>query len=283
MKLPPPISSPAAPGCPNLDQTGARACNGAGGGVGGVLTHLDLFSGIGGFALAAEEVGFETIGFCELADYPAKVLKRHWPSVPNHGDIRKVKGIKADLVTGGFPCQPFTTLGQRRGKNDDRWLWPEMCRVIAEAEPAWIVGENVAGFIHVGLETVLSDLVGLGFEAWPVVIPACAIGAHHRRDRVWILAWNPDRAAVIAGKTLSDKNADAIRGARRPSMPVLHRAADGLPRKLDRLHGLGNAIVPQIAREILGGIAATFPVGRAAGAGVWGQRADSEPRNSDNA
>ncbi len=252
--------------------TGPESGIGAGGGVGGVLTHLDLFSGIGGFALAAEEIGFRTIGFCELAEYPAKVLKHHWPSVPNHGDIRNIKGIKADLVTGGFPCQPFTTLGQRRGKADDRWLWPEMCRVIADAEPAWIVGENVAGFIQVGLETVLSDLAGLGFEAWPVVIPACAIGAHHRRDRVWILAWNPDRAAVVAGKTLSDIDADSIRGARRPTMPVLHRAANGIPAKLDRLHGLGNAIVPQVAREILSALASTFLVGRAASPlqiGAW--------------
>lgn len=97
-------------------------------------THLDLFSGIGGFALAAERTGWQTVGFCEVDEYASRILKRHWPSVPNYGDIRNIRGVRADLVTGGFPCQPFSTAGQRRGASDDRALWPEMCRVIEEAK-----------------------------------------------------------------------------------------------------------------------------------------------------
>ena len=151
-------------------------------------THLDLFSGIGGFALAAQRTGWQTIGFSEIEPYACKILKRHWPDVPNYGDIRNIRGVRADLITGGFPCQPYSLSGKRAGASDDRALWPEMCRVIDEAKPSWVLGENVAGLVTMELDRVLSDLEAIGYSAWPIVVPACAVDARHRRDRVWIVA-----------------------------------------------------------------------------------------------
>lgn len=153
-------------------------------------THLDLFSGIGGFALAAQWTGWQTIAFSEIEPYACKVLKRHWPDVPNLGDIRNVRGVRADLVTGGFPCQPYSLAGKRRGASDDRALWPEMLRVIDEARPAWVLGENVPGIINLELDRVLDDLERIGYAAWPLGIPACAVDARHRRERVWIVAYS---------------------------------------------------------------------------------------------
>jgi len=163
-------------------------------------THLDLFSGIGGFALAAQAAGYSTIGFSEIEPYACKILKRHWPDVPNHGDIRNIRNVRADLITGGFPCQPFSLAGKRLGAADDRHLWPEMCRVIGEARPTWVLGENVPGIIGLELDGVLSDLEGLGYAAWPLVIPAVACDARHRRDRLWVVAhsqclWRREPAA----------------------------------------------------------------------------------------
>lgn len=150
-------------------------------------THLDLFSGIGGFALAAQWNGLTTVGFSEIEPYACKILKRHWPDVPNFGDVRFMDGQPCDLLTGGFPCQPFSCAGKRAGKADDRHLWPHMLRVIAASRPTWVLGENVPGIIRMELDQVLSDLEGLGYATWPVVIPACAVDAPHRRKRVWIV------------------------------------------------------------------------------------------------
>jgi len=154
-------------------------------------THLDLFSGIGGFALAAKWNGYRTVGFCDNEPYAQAVLKKHWPEVPCHKDIREVRGdlyAGVTLLTGGFPCQPFSVAGKQRGKDDNRYLWPEMLRVIREARPAWIIGENVAGIVNLALDTVCADLEAEGYEVEPVIIPACAVDAPHRRDRVWIVA-----------------------------------------------------------------------------------------------
>jgi DNA (cytosine-5)-methyltransferase 1 len=157
------------------------------------LTHLDLFSGIGGFALAAKWNGFRTLAFCDCEPYAQAVLRKHWPDVHVHGDIRQVRGdlyAGVTLLTGGFPCQPFSVAGKQRGKDDNRYLWPEMCRVIREARPAWIIGENVAGIVNLALDTVCADLEAEGYEVEPIIIPACAVDAPHRRDRVWIIARN---------------------------------------------------------------------------------------------
>lgn len=155
-------------------------------------THLDLFSGIGGFALAAGWAGFTTVQFCEIDPFCQKVLKKHWPEVPIHDDIRTltadVVGQPIDLLTGGFPCQPFSVAGKQLGAADDRHLWPEMARVIDECRPRWILGENTPGIIGMELDNCLADLESIGYEAWPVVIPACGVGAWHQRQRVWIVA-----------------------------------------------------------------------------------------------
>jgi DNA (cytosine-5)-methyltransferase 1 len=154
------------------------------------LRVLDLFSGIGGFSLGLERTGgFETVAFCEVEEFPRAVLAKHWPDVPCFPDVRKLKGADidgpVDVICGGYPCQPFSTAGRRRGAEDDRHLWPEFNRLVAELRPTWVIGENVAGHISMGLDSVLSDLEGQGYACRTFVIPACAVDAPHRRDRVW--------------------------------------------------------------------------------------------------
>jgi DNA (cytosine-5)-methyltransferase 1 len=156
------------------------------------LRVLDLFSGIGGFSLGLERTGgFETVAFCEIEEYPRRVLAKHWPGTPIHLDVRKLTGADigpVDVICGGYPCQPFSTAGKRQGADDDRHLWPEFMRLVAELRPAWVIGENVAGHISMGLDDVLADLEAENYAARPFVIPACAVGASHRRDRVWTVA-----------------------------------------------------------------------------------------------
>ena len=156
------------------------------------FTVLDLFSGIGGFSLGLERAGMQTVAFCESDKFCQKVLAKHWPDIPIHENIEELDGRQyrgtVDLVCGGFPCQPFSVAGQQRGAEDDRALWPEMLRVIREVEPAWVIGENVSGIINMELDNVLSDLENSGYSCQTFVIPACAVDAPHRRDRVWIIA-----------------------------------------------------------------------------------------------
>lgn len=165
------------------------------------LTHLSLFSGIGGLDLAAEMAGMVTVGQCEWADYPTRVLERHWPDVPRWRDIHTLTGDDfyertglrtVDVVSGGFPCQPFSVAGKRRGAEDDRYLWPEMLRVISELRPTWVVGENVAGIVNMALDQVLSDLENIGYACQAFIIPACAVDAPHRRDRCAIVGRKTD-------------------------------------------------------------------------------------------
>lgn len=157
------------------------------------MNVLDLFSGIGGFSLGLERTGgFRTVAFCEINPFCRKVLKKHWPDVPIFDDIKKLNGEDInetiDVICGGFPCQPFSVAGDRHGATDDRFLWPEMLRIIKEIRPSWVVGENVNGFVSMELDTALADLEGENYEVQPFVIPACAVDAPHRRDRCFIIA-----------------------------------------------------------------------------------------------
>jgi len=342
------------------------------------LTHIDLFSGIGGFTLAAEWAGFKTVVFCEKEKFCQKVLKKRFGTIAytNNGgcsqnirktlsrgkdktipdsklssrnsggsgifrpflipEIRDFDGTKyrgTTLLTGGFPCQPFSVAGQRRGKEDDRYLWPEMLRVISEAKPRWILAENVPGIFRMALDTVLADLEGEGYTTGTFIIPACGLNAPHRRNRVWIVAHNKNvglQGMRSEGKQKSEthgkkgvfigENSDApdsqcerpisgkpqeqsrykerifeghnshapdtegrlVRGIRNTSKKKgtqdsnelsgdsyrllwqenwyevatrFCRVDDGIPDRVHRLKALGNAIVPQIAYQILKNIA----------------------------
>lgn len=234
-----------------------------------LVRHLDLFSGIGGFALAAKWVGgIETVAFCERDEWAWSVLRKNFPGVPIHPDVKTLNGDeygRIDLITGGYPCQPFSVAGKQRGKNDDRHLWPEVRRIVERARPRWLLCENVAGHIELGLDEVLSELESIGYSGRATVIPACAVDARHRRDRVWIVAnANGERGyrlcerslmecakpshQVQSGNRWASEDWGHCRGAATPETP---RVADGLPGSVDRNRGLGNAIVPQVAAEIL--------------------------------
>jgi DNA (cytosine-5)-methyltransferase 1 len=161
------------------------------------LKLLDLFSGIGGFSLGLESTGyFETIAFVEKDKFCQQVLKKNFKDIPIESEVRDVKGERyaADIITGGFPCQPFSVAGKRRGTDDDRYLWDETIRIIRECKPRWFIGENVEGIINIQdglvLRQVQDDLEKEGFEVQCLVIPASGIGAWHQRKRVWILAYS---------------------------------------------------------------------------------------------
>jgi len=162
---------------------------------------LDLFSGIGGFSYAAEKLigGYETVAFCEMDDFCQKVLKKHWPQVPIFDDVRTIDATRLgdiDICTFGFPCQPVSQAGVQKGESDDRWLWDEIIRILQVSKPKYIIAENVKGLISIEdgllIEKCLSDLEAEGYEVQPIIIPACAKNAPHRRDRVWIIGQNVD-------------------------------------------------------------------------------------------
>lgn len=160
------------------------------------MNHASLFSGIGGFDLAAEWMNWENVFSCEFAEFPQSVLKYYFTTTEHYGDIKQLNGTKyrgkIDVLTGGFPCQPFSAAGKRKGTEDNRFLWPEMLRVIREVQPTWVVAENVRGIVSIdrGLvfERVHTELEANGYEVQTFCIPACAVDAPHKRDRVWFIA-----------------------------------------------------------------------------------------------
>ena len=250
------------------------------------MKHASLFSGIGGFDLAAYWMGWENVFQVEIDSFCRKVLAKNFPNTIRHEDIKEFNGQQyrgtIDVLSGGFPCQPFSVAGKRAGKEDDRYLWEEMLRVIREVQPTFVVGENVPGIIGMALDHVLADLENQGYTTETFIVPACAKNAWHRRDRVWLVAYSNSIGSIESGKELKseqfnknepergiftntndtrcEKQRDAITARTElfapqcsswwQAEPSVGRVVDGLPNRVDRLKGLGNAIVPQIALEI---------------------------------
>lgn len=228
---------------------------------------LDLFSGIGGFSLGLERAGMETVAFCEIEEYPRKVLAKHWPNVPIYNDVRELTGerLKRDGITnidvlcGGWPCQPFSHAGKKAGERDPRYLWPEVVRLLREVAPRWFIGENVDGFIGLSLANTLFNLEVEGYISESFVIPACAAGLNQRRDRVWIIAYRESIHDISYMER--DASISKFRGITRdqgvfpPSWPAdkhsMAGESHGIPYWMDRVRGLGGAVVPQIP-EIIG-------------------------------
>jgi DNA (cytosine-5)-methyltransferase 1 len=160
------------------------------------MNHGSLFSGVGGFDLPSEWMGWQNVFHCEWNDFGQKVLKYYWPNAISYGDITKtdftIHRGNIDILTGGFPCQPFSMAGKRKGTEDDRHLWPEMLRAIREIQPKWVVGENVFGLINwdggLVFDQVQADLEAEGYEVQPYVLPACGVNAPHKRERIWFVA-----------------------------------------------------------------------------------------------
>lgn len=234
------------------------------------MNVLDLFSGIGGFSLGLERAGMKTVAFCEIEKYPQSVLRKHWPGVPIFDDIRKLHATDLpetiDVICGGVPCQPVSVAGKRQGQKDNRWLWPEMYRLIQECNPRWVAFENVPGIINMGLDQVLSDLESAGYKTATFIIPACTINAPHRRDRVWVVAHgegdvsdtNRERFQECDMPPVTDKQGFFARTDFKRltttewiTQPGICARNDGVSGRVARLKALGNSVVPQIV-EIIG-------------------------------
>lgn len=221
-----------------------------------------MFSGIGGFALACEWAGIETAAFCEIDPYCQAVLRKHWPSVPIYPDVRRLRPQDVgpvDLICGGFPCQPYSAAGKRRGKEDDRDLWPAMLGCVRDFRPTWVCAENVAGFAGMGLDSCLADLEVSGYAADAYLVPALAVGADHHRLRLFIVAhsesnglereWTNSDAPPPQRMDHERLHARSWRAI--TDQPRLARVANGIPRRMDRLRAIGNAVVPQQVYPIL--------------------------------
>jgi len=276
-----------------------------------MLRHVDLCSGIGGFSLGFEWAGLsQPILFCDTEEWCRKILNKHWPDVPIANDVKELANDPTqipdcDILTAGYPCQPFSLAGERKGTEDDRHIWPYIRQIVASKRPTWCVFENVYGHISMGLDQVLADLEAEGYATRTFIVPACGVNAPHRRDRVWIVGHTTDNGCIgrgetdgREGQTHQPQQQPSVRGEPiRPSEDVAHtvsnrseaglprqvageegvseepfdsrdrqrgwsaencwatepdvgRVAHGIPRRVDRLKGLGNAIVPQIAMQI---------------------------------
>lgn len=206
------------------------------------MNHGSLFSGIGGFDLASEWMGWDNKFNCEWEDFPRKILKHYWPEAVSYGDIKETDFTiwrdRIDILTGGFPCQPYSSAGKRLGKEDDRHLWPEMLRAIREIKPRWVIGENVRGLVNwndgLVFEEVHSELEAEGYKVQSFLLPACGVGAPHRRDRIWFVAYSDgaikrdrqrkntqekrevrrDEKSDVSGELSSDGNASDSSGER---------------------------------------------------------------------
>ena len=248
-----------------------------------MMTVGSLFSGIGGFDLGLERAGMRIEWQVENNEFCREVLKKHWPKVPCHYDIRQIdwRDIpRVELICGGFPCQPFSLAGKRRGASDDRYLWPEVVRCLDALRPTWFLGENVPGIINLALDQVCADLESLGYTVWPVCVPACAVDAPHQRQRVWIIGHadkssqsdvsvNAEVAELQGTHANPDRNGqqggikpngiwEEARTEQTEISPCQWTKWDGLPssrvcrvdarlpQQMDRLRGLGNAVVPQV-------------------------------------
>lgn len=248
-----------------------------------MLTVGSLFAGIGGIELGLERTkGFGVVWQVEIDPYASRVLAKHWPDVARFRDVRDCGSrnlARVDLICAGFPCQPVSSAGRRRGKEDERWLWPEAARIVRELRPRYVLLENVAGLLRRGMGDVLGDLAACGYDAEWQSLPAAAFGAPHIRERVFILAYptgssagrlpfGTDAAQPLPAECSEDVAYPDERGCRTPKAPVLTgwnsaeyggwwdieppvgRLAARIPNRVDRLRCLGNAVVPQIAEYI---------------------------------
>ena len=247
------------------------------------MKHGSLFSGIGGFDLAAEWCGWENVFHCEWNPFGQKVLKHHFPKSISYNDITKtdftIHRGDIDILSGGFPCQPYSSAGKRLGKEDERHLWPEMLRAIREIQPSWVVGENVRGLTNwnggLVFDEVQSDLEIEGYQVLPFLLPACSINAPHRRDRIWFISFkNPNgigqewglhkrKPQNANGKQFSKSNAQYMQNSQWENFPTEYPLCNGNDGFSERLDGInfskwrsetikagGNAIVPQVAYQI---------------------------------
>lgn len=284
------------------------------------MNVLDLFSGIGGFALGLECAGFTTVAFCEIRPSCVRLLNHHWPAVPCYDDVETLTGerlytdgLHIDLICGGFPCQDISLAGDGRGLDGARsGLWREYARIIGEVRPRYVIVENVSALLIRGMGTVIGDLASFGYDCWWDCVSASAVGAPHRRDRLWIIAYPRGEqyqgfgdalrweiAARLSGAVMADADLARLEGrhgavlqecpCQRPSgahgpcapegvgladpygeyvhgsglsgpgwrrqlanggwwlsEPDVGRVANGIPARVDRLHGLGNAVIPKI-------------------------------------
>ena len=238
------------------------------------LTYGSLFSGIGGLDLGLERAGMRVIWQSEIDPYCSRVLAKHWPDVPNLGDITTIDWStveRPDLICGGYPCQPFSLAGERRGADDPRHLWPHMLDAIRRLRPRWALLENVTGHLGLGFDRVLADLAALGFDAEWSTVSACSVGASHMRRRLFCVAYPAGEGPPI-GPAGQEGIAEAARrveperlgrGGRWPlsaAEPAVGREAHGLPGRVDRIRALGNVVVPQVG-EYVGRLIVTTDAG----------------------